>query len=283
MLIAKAQNNYEKRMLRVLQYIYENPDGYLSLDKLADVAAMSRFHWHRVFLALTGETCAQAVRRIRLHKSANLLCRGDLPVAKIAKAIGYPNSQSFIRAFSERYRISPGAFRKEGQVGTLANNFITGKTTMYDIEITEAPQRRLAAIFHKGPYIGIAQHFEALATIAASRGLWPQIKNILGVYCDDPNAVAEAELRSYAGFEIDQNFDLQPETEELILKGGAYAVLHYIGPYTSMQPAYNYLFGEWLGNSGSELRDEPAYEVYLNSPSDTKPEELKTDIYMPLV
>lgn len=282
MLIAKAQNNYEKRMLRVLQYIYENPDGDLSLDKLADVAAMSRFHWHRVFLALTGETCAQAVRRIRLHKSANLLCRGDLPVAEIAKAIGYPNSQSFIRAFSERYGASPGVFRKEGQVGTLANNFIPGECTMYNIEMTEAPQRRLAAIFHKGPYIGIAQHFEALATIAVSRGLWPQIKNILGVYCDDPNAVAEAKLRSYAGFEVDENFDLQPETEELIITGGAYAVLHYKGPYTSMQPAYNHLFGEWLANSGRELRDEPAYEIYLNSPSDTKPEELETDIYMPV-
>lgn len=277
------RSDYEKRILRVLQYIYENPTGDLSLDNLADIAAMSRFHWHRVFLGLTGETCAQAVRRIRLHLSASMLCHSDMPVGEIAKNIGYPNSRSFIRVFSERYGLSPGVFRKMGSVAPFKSNLLAGETSMFNIDIIDAPKRRLAAIFHKGPYIGIAKHFETLATIAGSRGLWPQVKNVLGVYRDDPNAVAEKDLRSYAGFEVSDTFELMEETQELVLIGGAYAVLHYKGPYTSMQPAYNYLFGEWLANSGRELRDEPAYEVYLNSPSETKPDDLLTDIYMPLV
>ncbi len=62
---------YEQRVLRVLQYIHDHPSEDLSLDALADIAATSRFHWHRVFQALTGETCAQAVRRIRLSLAAN--------------------------------------------------------------------------------------------------------------------------------------------------------------------------------------------------------------------
>ena len=48
-------NSYEKRLLRVISYIHDNPAGDLSLDTLADVAAMSRFHWHRVFSAMMGE------------------------------------------------------------------------------------------------------------------------------------------------------------------------------------------------------------------------------------
>ncbi len=55
---------YEDRILRVLDYIHDNPAGDLSLDALADIAAMSRFHWHRVFRSVTGETLAQTVRRI---------------------------------------------------------------------------------------------------------------------------------------------------------------------------------------------------------------------------
>ncbi|MFT5345881.1 MAG: AraC family transcriptional regulator, partial [Dinoroseobacter sp.] len=51
---------YETRLRRVLAYIHDNPAGDLSLDTLADVAAMSRFHWHRVFHGMTGETCAAA-------------------------------------------------------------------------------------------------------------------------------------------------------------------------------------------------------------------------------
>lgn len=86
---------YEQRVLRVLQYIHENPSEDLSLDALADIALMSRFHWHRVFHAMTGETCAQAVRRIRLYRAATWLSNSDTPVAEIASRVGYPNVQSF--------------------------------------------------------------------------------------------------------------------------------------------------------------------------------------------
>lgn len=280
--VAIERNQYEKRILRVLQYIYENPNGDLSLDKLADVAAMSRFHWHRIFLGLTGETCAQAVRRIRLHRAAYMLVTDRKSVSIIANEIGYPSSQSFIRAFSERYSISPGVFRKEGQFSPFSNTIKKGNPDMFKVDITDVPQRRLAAIFNQGAYINIAQHFENLATIVSSRNLWPKVKGVLGVYYDDPSSVAEADLRSYAAIEIDDKFEIFDSTRELILEGGAYAVLHYKGPYTSMQPAYNFLYGEWLVNSGRELRDEPCYELYLNSPSDTAPENLLTDIYMPL-
>ncbi len=44
------QHSYDKRISRVIDYIYSNPSADLSLDALADVAAKSRFHWHRVFL-----------------------------------------------------------------------------------------------------------------------------------------------------------------------------------------------------------------------------------------
>ena len=66
-------NANERRLLRVLDHIHDNPAGDLSLDALSDVAAMSRFHWHRVFRAMTGETLAQAVRRIRMQRASYLL------------------------------------------------------------------------------------------------------------------------------------------------------------------------------------------------------------------
>ena len=59
-------NHYEKRLLRVLDHIHDNPAGDLSLDALADVAALSRFHWHRIFRAMTGETAHQTVKRMRM-------------------------------------------------------------------------------------------------------------------------------------------------------------------------------------------------------------------------
>ena len=85
MTIDDPPRSYEARLLRVLAYIYDNLDGDLSLDTLAEIACMSRFHWHRVFRAMTGETLADAIRRIRMAKAANaLVLENDAPVADVA-------------------------------------------------------------------------------------------------------------------------------------------------------------------------------------------------------
>ena len=63
-------NDYESRMLRVQAYIHDQPAGDMSLDTLADVATLSRFHFQRAYRLLTGETATQAVKRIRMHRAA---------------------------------------------------------------------------------------------------------------------------------------------------------------------------------------------------------------------
>jgi AraC family transcriptional regulator len=49
-----------------------------------------------------------------------------------------------------------------------------------------------------------------------------------------------------------------------------------------MRAAYDWLFGQWLPSSGREAADAPIFEDYLDSPRDTLPTELRTDIYLPL-
>lgn len=75
--------------------------------------------------------------------------------------------------------------------------------------------------------------------------------------------------------------------DEVNLPGGRFAVLHFKGPYAGLHKAYPYLYGEWLAGSGAgsgtEPRHAPCFEVYLNSPADTAPEDLLTDICMPIV
>jgi len=78
------RTSYEKRLRRVINYIYDHAGKDLSLDTLADVAAMSRFHWHRVFRAMTGETCAQAVRRVRLQRAGFLLINSDASIDELS-------------------------------------------------------------------------------------------------------------------------------------------------------------------------------------------------------
>jgi AraC family transcriptional regulator len=66
------------------------------------------------------------------------------------------------------------------------------------------------------------------------------------------------------------------------IPGGRFAVTTHPGSYETLGETYTRFCGEWLPQSGLELLAAPALEFYRNSPQETPPEELLTDIYMPL-
>lgn len=275
-------NDYERRLLRVLDHVYANLDGDLSLDTLADMAAFSRFHFHRVFTAMTGETVAAFIRRVRLYRAVTALLETDASLAEVAKECGYPNPKSFSRAFRDAFGQAPGAFRSRGQPRPPLRLNSKGDYEMYDVTIRDEPDRRLAVIPHRGPYLAIGKAFEKAGATVMARGLGPEIGAMLGLYFDDPDAVSEADLRSAAGFEISEAAAIDAPLEERRLPGGRHAVLTYNGPYTGLKTAYTYLFGDWLPKSGEEPRDGPPFELYLNTPMDTAPDDLVTLIGVPL-
>jgi AraC family transcriptional regulator len=67
-----------------------------------------------------------------------------------------------------------------------------------------------------------------------------------------------------------------------VLDGGLYAIFRHTGPYAEFSRTYDQIYLNWLPESGYELRDAPPLEFYLNDPDRTKPENLKTDIYVPV-
>lgn len=276
-------NDSERRILRVIDHIHDNPAGDLSLDVLADVAAMSRFHWHRVFRALTGETAAQCVRRMRLHRAATALVQGNDPLPMIAASVGYADVTSFTRAFSESYGTAPGAFRARGELRPTPRLNPTKGPLMYPVDIRTLPARTLVATAHQGPYPEINRAFERLFATLAARRLIGQTGQMVGVFLDDPSVTPAADLRSYAGAVIETPFDVPSPLQAFELPAGEHAVLTYQGPYAGLPAAYDQLFGLWLPASGRQMADRPSYEVYLNSPMDTAQDQLLTELHLPLI
>ena len=276
------QNSYDTRISRVIDYIYSNPSADLSLDCLADVAAMSRFHWHRVFSALTGESCAQIVRRVRMHRAAFWLVQTEWPLAKIAREVGYNNTQSFTRAFREVFDAKPLEIRAAQAQHVLTLKRKEGDEDMYGVKVEDAPKRRLAAMAHVGAYNGVSKSYEKVAAVFTIRDLWKHARGMVGIYYDDPSTVPEAELRSHAAVELADDLAVPDPLEEVVIEGGESAILVMKGAYTGLQQAYEWLYGQWLPQSGRVPADQPSYEVYLNSPMDTAPADLLTQIYVPL-
>jgi AraC family transcriptional regulator len=275
-------NDYERRLIRVIDHIHSNPAGDLSLDRLAEVAAMSRFHWHRVYRAMTGETAAQTVRRMRMHRAALALVTGKATLSAIAASVGYPGTASFARAFGEIYGMSPAAFRKRGDLRPFLPSTRQGDPLMFPVKIRTDAARRLAAMPHTGPYPEINRAFEKLFATLAARGLVRQTGLMVGVFHDDPSVTPPAALRSHAGVEIHGDLPVAAPLEDLTLPAGRHAVLTFTGPYAGLPAAYDQLYAIWLPESGEEPGDSPSFEVYLNSPMDTPQEALVTEICVPL-
>jgi AraC family transcriptional regulator len=275
-------DSYANRLTRVSSYIHDHLDEELSLDVLAEIACLSPYYWHRIYHTHFGETVAATVRRLRLQRAATDLAHTDRPISKVAERAGYDSQASFTRAFSAAFGLPPATYREVGSHSVFKAPTPQEVHAMYDVGVTTVPQQHLIAVAHRGPYMNIGKSFDLLFTTLAQRGLIRPDLRMVGVYLDDPTSVPESELRAQAAVIVNEPMKVDAPLFTTQIRGGDHAVLKYKGPYGDMRAAYDWLYGQWLPSSGREAADAPVFEEYLNSPRDTAPTELRTDIYLPL-
>jgi AraC family transcriptional regulator len=276
------KNSYSGRIGRVVDYLHDHLEDELNLDLLADIAAMSRWHWHRVYTAMQGETAAATVRRLRLSRAADRLANSEADIGEIARRAGYTTAEAFGRAFKQSYNMTPGAYREGGSHALFKAANRASDATGFPVEIVTLPAMHCASLLHRGSYMLISRAFELLFAAAGPAGLVTRQSRMIGVYFDDPDAVEVDDLRSAACIAVTEGAPLPPGLEVIDTRGGAYAKLSYRGPYADMRDAYRWLMGVWLPASSHEAADGPMLEDYLNSPADTAPPDLRTDIYLPI-
>ena len=272
--------DYDGRLQRVITYIHDHIEQDIDLDQLAAVACLSSYHWHRIYRSIQGETIAATIKRLRLHLAAGRLAHTDMSIEEISQRAVYGSVHAFTRAFTAAYGMPPASFRKNGSHAAFRNAKGPKSMSAYSVEIRTLEPAILAAIPHKGSYLEISKAFELAGGWFASRNLLKPDTRMIGAYYDDPGTVPEEELRSHAGFTVDKDFVFEPPLEKVELKGGDHAVLIVNGPYSNLMPAYQWLYGEWLPQSGREPGDGPPFEEYLNTPQDTAPNDLRTAIHL---
>ena len=148
-----TRSDYLVRLERVLRWLADHMDDTLDLHRLAEVACMSPYHFHRVYRAMQGETAAETVRRLRLHRAAVELITGELPVERVARRAGYGSQEAFTRAFKAAYGVPPARYRASfvplpGTGGTEdeMETTLSYQATIQDSSIT------VAALAHQGDY-----------------------------------------------------------------------------------------------------------------------------------
>jgi AraC-like DNA-binding protein len=105
-----------QRITRALRRIEAAVEEPLALIDLAREAAMSPYHFLRVFKQVAGMTPHQFVLRTRLHRAAVRLRRSDDSVLAIASGAGFNDLSTFNRHFRKVIGYSPGIFRVDSRV-----------------------------------------------------------------------------------------------------------------------------------------------------------------------
>lgn len=273
---------YAPRMRRVIEHVYDHLDAPLDLNALADIACLSPHHWHRVYHAMHGETMAQTVKRLRLHRAAGHLAHTPRPIAQIARDAGYPTLASFNRTFKSVYGLPPAGYRAKGQHSHFVATHTRTTEPGFEVTLREMPAQALLGIEHRGSFMAIGRAFDLLYARIAAAGLGRPGMRMLALYFDDPAVVPERELRSFAAVAGCARPTADVGVVDMETAAGSYAVLNYVGPYASMRAAYDWLYGTWLPQAGHEPANGPLVEEYFNNPRDTPPNELRTEIWLPV-
>lgn len=299
----ETQSFYETAVRRAVRRIVSGVDSALELEQLAREAALSPLYFHRVFRGMVGETPLQLHRRLRLERAAWTLLHETLPVTRIAFEAGYESHEAFTRVFRAHYGCSPSEFRAMGRSasGVCARSpqfelaapsgihfnqthdltVLQGETSM-QVEIVDRPELRVATVIHRGPYHRISEAFARLGSLAGPAGLIRERPTMLAVYYDDPEITPEADLRSDAGLVVPNDAQLPEGLTETRLAAGRYARALHIGPYENLGDTWSRFMGQWLPQSGHRLGAGASYEIYHNTPADTPPDQLRTELYLPL-
>ena len=108
---------YMERVNAVIDYIEAHLADQLTLDRLAEVAHFSPYHFHRVFGMPVGETLSRFISRLRVERAATLLIQHpNRAITTIGADCGFTNPSSFSRAFRDAFGMSATAWRDHGCV-----------------------------------------------------------------------------------------------------------------------------------------------------------------------
>jgi transcriptional regulator, araC-type len=276
-------NDYIQRINKVVAYINNHLDETLELKTLANEAALSDFHFHRIFKALKGEAIGGYITRLRLEATARLLRYTALTIEEIAFNIGYETPASLSKAFKKQYGISPTEYRTNKDTYIMKKEIINPDLALKAPKIVTLEPKNLIYVALTGAYgsLDYGKAYEQLWAVIKAQKLFTKGIESICISYDDPKITEGSLQRSDVCLAIHKPATPQEEVSCKTLAGGKYAVFFYQGSYENLSQVYDTAV-RWVIDHQYTLREEPFFEKYLNDARRTPKEKLKTEIYIPI-
>ncbi|QDQ28123.1 AraC family transcriptional regulator [Chitinimonas arctica] len=288
--------SYRGRINRVTAHIEAHLAEPLTGDSLAELAALSRFHFHRMFCAMLGETPAQYVQRRRLHRAVDRLRGSQASVTAIALECGFDSAHALGKALRRSTGMSATALRLAAREGA-AHPFRVFRPQparkdrhMLQPQFKDFPSRTILVatefgIFDNDAGAAARRAIQRLEQFVDAHPVWrDHMRGCLAYSSRPPEGPNDPDFPFNAAFIMDAP-PLLPDGSDLRLEtlpGTRCAVFRHIGPYRTLWQTWQAIYRDWLPSADVKLRHQQPWEEYMNSPHDVPPAELVTEICVPV-
>lgn len=300
----KSYNEYKRRICLAMNYIVDHLEENPSLDDIAAASSFSKYHFHRIFHAVVGETVARFTKRVKLEKAANYLVYGASDITSIAHTLGFSSSQNFAKAFRIHFRMSPSEFRqqhrnhgnilrKDGNDNRTGDLYVPHyesdltstheRSNEMDVHVKEMPKYHVCYVRQIGAYgpenCGAAN--ARLMQWAGPRGFL-DAGVCIGIAWDNPEITPPDKCRYDACITVPPGTKGEGEVGVQTLPGGEYAFYRCKIGTDEFPQAWKRLFAEWLPGSGYQPDDRPCCEICHSRPADDPDHKWVIDICCPV-
>ncbi|MCX4782678.1 AraC family transcriptional regulator [Streptomyces sp. NBC_01264] len=267
-----------ERLNQALEHLESRLDQEIDMAEVARIAAVSEYHFRRLFSALAGMPLPVYVRRRRMTLAGAEVLAGELTLLDVAVRYGYGSGEAFARAFRSVHGIGPGEARRTGAVLTAQPRMsfrvvVEGSTAMRYRIVEKGPFRVLGRkarvpLVHEGANAAATAHVESLDESAVLRmkelpGLEPEGVLSAVVYLTDSRDEG-AEADYWVGV-VSGPGTTAPELDALDVPAGTWAVFDNHGPYPdALQELWRDVFTQWFPSNPYTSRPGP--ELLLTRP-----------------
>ncbi|MGJ8527964.1 AraC family transcriptional regulator [Maritalea sp.] len=279
----------QRGMVIIDEYLSKDPLTVPRMEDLARASGASQYHFHRIFLAQTGESPHEYFNARRLQIAlSSLLSNKEQKLIDLALWLGYESHASFTTAFSKRFGLAPrqAVLDLDAAARLIEAPKKLVRTKKIEIEHDVSNERAFNFYYRSQRGVTDGQFF-------AHENVVQQIGDFLnangnevlvptGAFPKSPQGMNDQMVDGHFGAfsfaDIDQNWSEQVQRFE----EGRWLKFPHIGEFQYLHQTWNRAYQFVLSHSGFELRDEWPIEVYFQSPKNYQPTEKSAEVWLPI-
>ncbi len=283
--------DYYDKIQKTIDFIELHLTEDLSPNIIAEQTFFSMTHFYRIFRGLVGESVKEYIRKRRLSQSAIELLAGEKRIIEIAMEYGFESQETYSRAFTKQFGITPGRYRRDKDVIVLYEKANIGQRLNKKRANLSSLSVHTKVVYKKEfQVMGLqAMVLPGPGTITelwtAFNERWPEIECLslsedrLGICEYYPDITDENEFSYIACTEVVQSKQIPSGMISRRIPSSKYAVFSHQDSIQHLKDTYQFIYGVWVPESGYELAELDTIEYYELKVGHS---DFELEIYIPI-